>query len=248
VEVAGTDSDGAAWPAVDLLDDTSLQLRLDLREIAAGPAGFLARLLPEAPEVDFLPDLTALTTSPVPGVESSGFGWRSDPIQHRAKFHKGTDYRARKGTPVYAAGDGRVVFTGQQHGYGNIIYVDHGGGVVTRYAHLSRFEIDRGALVEAGRLIGRVGATGRATGPHLHFEVRLGARAVEPKLAMAIGALERTDPAAARVAAAQLAAEIQDQKIDRHDPPGKARKADRRRHRGHRPERRGAPHRTRTFS
>jgi murein DD-endopeptidase MepM/ murein hydrolase activator NlpD len=236
-------------PAGLLALPQALGLRLELRDIAAGPAGLLARLLlPETPELDFLPDLTALTTSPVPGVESSGFGWRRDPIHHRAKFHRGTDFRAKHGTPVYAAGAGRVVFTGQQHGYGNIVYVDHGGGVVTRYAHLQRFEIQRGALVEAGRLIGRVGSTGRATGPHLHFEVRLGDRAVEPSLAMAIGALERTDPLAARAAAAQLAADVQEQKVDRHDPPGHARKPARR-HRGPgRPERAGAPRRVRTVS
>ena len=232
------------WHAPDV-GALVVRLQLELRELSAGPGGFIARFLPEAPGLDFLPDLSALTTSPVPGVESSGFGWRSDPIQHRAKFHKGTDFRAKQGTPVYAAGAGRVVFTGQQHGYGNIIYVDHGGGVVTRYAHLSRFEITRGELVGEGRLIGRVGATGRATGPHLHFEVRLGARAVEPRLAMQIGLLQRTDPAAARVAAEQLAAAIQDHKIDSHDPPGRSRRVERR-HRGHgRPERAGAPRRSR---
>lgn len=232
--------------------DLGVRLQLELRELAAGPAAVLASLLPETHAAELLPDLTALTTSPVPGVESSGFGWRRDPIHHRTKFHKGTDFRAKHGTPVYAAGAGRVVFTGQQHGYGNIIYVDHGGGVVTRYAHLSKFEIEAGTLVEAGRLIGRVGATGRATGPHLHFEVRLGERAVEPMLAMQIGALERTDPEAARLAALQLAADVQEQKIDRHDPPGRVRsKAERRRHQagaGARPERRGAPKRIRTVS
>lgn len=237
----------AEWRPADL-GDAAILWQLDLREIVAGPAGFLARLLPDAAETEFLPDLTVLTTSPVPGHESSGFGWRSDPIHHRAKFHKGTDYRAKQGTPVYAAGAGRVVFVGQQRGYGNIVYVDHGGGVVTRYAHLSRFETHRDTLVTDGALIGRVGATGRATGPHLHFEIRLGDRAVEPTLAMALGALQRTDPAAAQVAAAQLAASVQDHKIDRHDPPGRVRKASKRHHRGGRPERRGAPHRIRTVS
>ncbi|HVV85781.1 MAG TPA: M23 family metallopeptidase [Kofleriaceae bacterium] len=238
--------------ATPTFGDLGVLLQLELRQIAAGPAGFVARLVPDAPDFEFLPDLTALTTSPVPGVESSGFGLRRDPINHRTKFHRGTDFRARLGTPVYAAGAGRVVFAGQQHGYGNIIYVDHGGGVVTRYAHLSRFEIDAGALVEAGRLIGRVGATGRATGPHLHFEVRLGARAVEPTLAMSVAALERTDPDAARALVPQLSADVQDQVIDLHDPPrAGGSKGGHRRHaspHGSRPERRGAPHRIRTVS
>lgn len=234
------------WRPLDL-DGLALVLQVELRDIVAGPAGLLARWLPDAPAADFLPDLTALTTSPVRGGESSGFGWRRDPIGRHAKFHKGTDFRAKHGTPVYAAGAGRVVFLGQQRGYGNIVYLDHGGGVVTRYAHLSRFETARGEVVPEGQLIGRVGATGRATGPHLHFEVRLGDRAVEPKLAMQIGALQRTDPAAARAAAAQLAAEIQDHKIDRHDPPGRARRVDRK-PRGSRPERAGGPRRVRLQS
>ncbi len=256
-------TDAPRWPMLTWrpvnLDDAAVLLQVELREMLAGPAGFLARLLPDGPAAaDFLPDLRALTTSPVPGVKSSGFGWRSDPILHRAKFHKGTDFRARQGTPVYAAGAGRVVFTGQQHGYGNIIYVDHGGGVVTRYAHLSRFEIARGELVTDGRLIGRVGATGRATGPHLHFEVRLGDRAVEPAMAMAIAALERTDPEAARAEAPRLAAAIQDQTVDTIDPPGGSHRAGGRHRGGHgrgrghghggRPERTGAPHRDRNQS
>jgi murein DD-endopeptidase MepM/ murein hydrolase activator NlpD len=224
----------------DPTEASALAWRLELRDLAAGPRALLGF-------AGALPDLSILDTSPVPGVESSGFGWRSDPIHHQAKFHKGTDFRAPHGTPVYAAGAGRVVFTGQQRGYGNIVYVDHGGGVMTRYAHLQRFEVTTGTLVPAGRLIARVGATGRATGPHLHFEVRLGTRAVEPSLAMTIGALQRTDPAAALAMAPQLADDVQARKIDRHDPPGRVRKA-KKGHRGNRPERRGAPRRVRTVS
>ena len=251
-------TDAAPWSFLSwrpaAFDEAAIFVQLELRQLALGPSGLVSALLPELGPLGGLPDLTALTTSPVPGVESSGFGWRRDPIHHRAKFHKGTDFRAKHGTPVYAAGAGRVVFTGQQNGYGNIIYVDHGGGVVTRYAHLSRFEIEAGELVADGRLIGRVGATGRATGPHLHFEVRLGERAVEPGLAMRVAELQRTDPAAALAAAPQLAAEVQEAKVDAHDPPGRARKAAKhRKHRAHghrpgRPERIGAPRRDRAVS
>ncbi|MEZ4399723.1 MAG: M23 family metallopeptidase [Kofleriaceae bacterium] len=184
-----------------------------------------------------IPDLSILTASPVPGVESSGFGWRRDPFHHRAKFHKGTDFRADRGTPVYAAGAGVVLIAGRQHGYGNVIYVDHGGGVITRYGHLSKIEIRAGDAVAAATLIGRVGATGRATGPHLHFEVRLDGRAVDPTAALHVAELQRTDPAAARLAAWTLLPAVQDQRTDRHDPP--------RRVRGKRPERRHAPVRDR---
>jgi murein DD-endopeptidase MepM/ murein hydrolase activator NlpD len=172
---------------------------------------------PIAPEAEML-DLTPLAASPVPGVESSGFGWRRDPINRRGKFHKGTDFRADRGTPVYAAGAGVVAFTGRQHGYGRVIYIDHGGGVVTRYAHLHKIEVEPGTQVVAGRRIGQVGSTGRTTGPHLHFEVRLLGRAVDPSLAMQVAQLQRTDPAAARVAAKALDAEIQAERVDRHDP------------------------------
>lgn len=192
-----------------------------------------------------IPDLTVLCASPVPGVESSGFGWRRDPIHKRDKFHKGTDFRADRGTPVYVAGAGVVAFTGRQTGYGNVIYVDHGGGVVTRYAHLSRIEVKTGAAIPAARQIGRVGATGRATGPHLHFEIRLDGRAVDPELAMQVAELQRTDAGAARWSAWLLSPGAQEDRIDRHDPPRHLAK-DKAKQR--RPERRNAPHRDRNRS
>lgn len=232
-------------PTLDeLLDPTGWSTRwlVSLRDVAEAAVGESLALIP----VPAIPDLRVLTASPVPGVESSGFGWRRDPIHHRDKFHKGTDFSADRGTPVYSAGAGVVAFTGRQHGYGNVIYLDHGGGVITRYAHLSRIEVAAGAAIPAARQIGRVGATGRATGPHLHFEIRLAGRAVDPTLAMQVGALQRTDPAAARWTAWLLAPDAQDQRIDRHDPP---------RHRtrdraatGRRPERRNAPVRDRNRS
>ncbi len=156
-----------------------------------------------------IPDLTILTTAPIPQTLSSGFGWRDDPIRHDRRFHGGTDFKADPGTPVLAAGDGVVVFAGRQGGYGNVIYVDHGGGVVTRYGHLRRIETKKNAPVTAGERIGQVGSTGRTTGPHLHFEIRLDGRAVDPVAAMTIAELERTDPAKGQLAASALAPELQ---------------------------------------
>lgn len=231
----------AGWlqqaPAV--ADSFGIWLQLELRDAAAESRLMLAQLLPFVPEP---PDLTPLAASPVPGVESSGFGWRRDPIHRRGKFHRGTDFRADRGTPVFAAGAGVVAFTGRQNGYGNVIYVDHGGGVVTRYAHLHRIEVRAGAAIDAGVRIGQVGATGRATGPHLHFEVRLDGRAVDPSLAMQVASLQRTDPLQARIAALALAPAAQNAAVDRHDPvrPRTA-SADRR------PERRHAPRRDRAL-
>ena len=232
-------------PSVDaLLDPSTWSTRwlVTVRDVLGDTADYSRSLLALLPAPE-LPDLTILSASPVPGVESSGFGWRRDPIHHRDKFHKGTDFRADRGTPVYSAGAGVVAFTGRQSGYGKVIYVDHGGGVVTRYAHLSSIEVKAGTAVPAARLIGKVGATGRATGPHLHFEVRLAGRAVDPELAMQVGALQRTDPAAARWMGWLLSPRAQDERIDRHDPPRRAPARA-----GSRPERRHAPVRDRNRS
>ena len=168
-----------------------------------------------------IPDLTCLTTDPVANTESSGFGWRDDPFRHNRRYHRGADFHAKSGTPVLAAGDGIVVFAGRQSGYGNVVYVDHGGGVVTRYAHLRRIETKKDLTVTAGERIGQVGSTGRATGPHLHFEVRLDGRAVDPVTAMQVADLERQSPEMGKLAAFALVPEIQAavrDETERHEP------------------------------
>lgn len=202
---------------------------------AAGP---VAGPVAGPPEVRVDYDLTKLAASPVPGVESSGFGWRADPINNRRKFHKGTDFRAPRGTAVYAAGAGVVTFAGRMGGYGNVVFIDHGNGVITRYGHMRRIGTKREAQVVAGAQIGEVGSTGRATGPHLHFEVRLDGRAVNPSVAMSLAALQRTDPVAARAAASSLAPEVQAVSADPHS---------RHASKGKRPERAGRPKRTKAL-
>ncbi|MBS0200328.1 MAG: M23 family metallopeptidase [Proteobacteria bacterium] len=105
---------------------------------------------------------------------SSTFGNRMHPILGRMRMHKGVDYAASAGTPIMAAGDARVKFVGQQHGYGNVVELDHGRGQSTFYAHMSRFaHIRPGQHVDQGTVIGYVGSTGLATGPHLHYEFRV---------------------------------------------------------------------------
>lgn len=101
---------------------------------------------------------------------TSGFSMRFHPILHKWRAHKGVDYGAPTGTPVRTVGDGKVEFAGQQNGFGNVIYIDHGKGDTTLYAHLSRIYVHKGQVVERGERIGAVGSTGWATGPHLHFE------------------------------------------------------------------------------
>ena len=112
---------------------------------------------------------------------SSGFGYRSDPFTGGAAFHPGLDFRGPIGAPIYAAAKGQVSFVGQKSGYGNCVEVSHGNGLVTRYAHMSAFRTQLGHIVNAGELIGAIGSTGRSTGPHLHFEVRINDQPVNPR-------------------------------------------------------------------
>jgi murein DD-endopeptidase MepM/ murein hydrolase activator NlpD len=114
---------------------------------------------------------------------SSGFSLaRLHPILNTIRAHQGTDYAAPMGTPVYAAGSGRLVFRGVRGGYGNAIEIDHGNGIQTVYGHLSRFApLKSGARVQQGETIGYVGMTGLATGPHLHFEFHVNGRFVDPQ-------------------------------------------------------------------
>ena len=182
-----------------------------------------------SPEV---PDLSVLTTEPVARTESSGYGWREDPVSgRRVKFHHGTDYRGKRGTPILAAGAGTVVFAGRRGGYGRIVFVDHGNGVVTRYAHMQKIDVKVGDPVEAGTQLGQLGSSGRTTGAHLHFEVRLDGRSVDPTTAMIVGDITRQNPTFGALAAYTLAPEIQFRARDPHD------------RRASRPERRGAPKR-----
>jgi len=111
---------------------------------------------------------------------SSGFGYREDPFTGQRRFHGGIDYAGRPGSDILASGDGIVVFSGRRGAYGNLVEIDHGGGLRTRYAHNTELLVDRGDRVEAGQVIARMGRTGRATGTHLHYEVLRDGDAVDP--------------------------------------------------------------------
>lgn len=111
---------------------------------------------------------------------TSGFAMRFHPILQKWRAHLGVDFGAPTGTPVRSVGDAVVSFAGQQNGYGNVVELQHSGGRTTVYAHLSRIDVRKGARVEQGQLIGAVGATGWATGPHLHFEFKVGGQQVDP--------------------------------------------------------------------
>ena len=112
---------------------------------------------------------------------SSGFGYRVDPFTGGGAFHAGLDFRGPIGAPILAAAAGTVSFTGIKQGYGNCVEISHGNGLLTRYAHMSRIEARVGETVGPGKVIGGIGSTGRSTGPHLHFEVRIADRPVDPR-------------------------------------------------------------------
>jgi murein DD-endopeptidase MepM/ murein hydrolase activator NlpD len=112
---------------------------------------------------------------------SSGFGYRADPFTGGAAMHNGLDFKGPYGAPIYAAAKGTVSFVGVRAGYGNCVEISHGNGLVTRYAHMSGFRTQIGKAVVPGEVIGLIGSGGRSTGPHLHFEVRIHDRAVNPR-------------------------------------------------------------------
>ena len=125
----------------------------------------------------------ALMRTPIDGARlSSGFGRRKHPILGYTKMHKGVDFAAPRGTPIYAAGNGTVTYAARKGGYGNFISIRHNGTYTTAYAHMKGFRrgVRKGSRVNQGQVIGYVGTTGRSTGPHLHYEIRKNNRQVNP--------------------------------------------------------------------
>ena len=118
---------------------------------------------------------------------SSTYGNRRDPFSGGRAFHAGIDYPKPAGTLVLSAGYGKVTFAGERSGYGKLVEITHGNGLVTRYGHLSTYLVKKGQVVDTGTPIAKVGSTGRSTGPHLHFEVRRDDVAVDPARYLAIG-------------------------------------------------------------
>jgi murein DD-endopeptidase MepM/ murein hydrolase activator NlpD len=171
VVAANEEAMGGPLESLTSEGDGSLDPRFERLGLSLARMSALERGLDQIPQV--MPaDLNSI---------SSGFGYRRDPFSGGAAMHRGLDFRAPHGSPIHAAADGRVAYVGWKSGYGKVVEIDHGAGLVTRYAHMSRFNATTGAAVSAGDVIGAIGSTGRSTGPHLHFEVRINNQAVNPR-------------------------------------------------------------------
>ena len=144
--------------------------------------GLESRLQTVRSNVDKRNSLAAATPSiwPTHGWLSSSMGNRADPLTGEKDFHPGLDISADTGDPVYATADGKITTAAMAGNYGNLVVIDHGYGIETRYGHLSAFKVREGQAVKRGDLLGLVGATGRTTGSHLHYEVRANGRILNP--------------------------------------------------------------------
>jgi murein DD-endopeptidase MepM/ murein hydrolase activator NlpD len=171
---------GAGLPS--LSGELSVPLSVAVPSVGGGSS---ATVMPAA-----MPDLAAIGRSALSKTlesarVSSRFGWRQDPIDGDLRFHKGTDIAMPVGQDVPAAQAGRVSFVGERPGYGVTVEVDHGAGLTTRYAHLSEIDVQVGDPVAAGQTLGKSGATGRVTGPNLHFEILDQGQAIDPSSGLA---------------------------------------------------------------
>ncbi len=155
------------------------QYENDEREIASEIAAYARRKL--RPGEKQLPAFHGRFMRPVDGPITSGFGMRYHPILHYTRIHAGIDFGVRSGTPIHAAADGRVISAHYSTSFGNVVMIDHGGGITTVYAHCSRLLVGDGETVHRGQTIAASGATGLAAGPHLHWEVHVNNHAVNPR-------------------------------------------------------------------
>jgi murein DD-endopeptidase MepM/ murein hydrolase activator NlpD len=157
----------------------------------------------DAAKADRPPAAESGMVMPVDGHVTSYFGYRYHPILHFTRFHAGLDIGASWGSPIVAAGDGRVIAAGWAGGYGREVQIAHGGGITSLYGHMSEIVAEPGSYVHAGQLIGYVGSSGLSTGPHVHFEVRVGGTPVNP-LGVRFTSAPVVDPHLAQAVKARL--------------------------------------------
>ena len=173
-------SSSLGGPLIESKDPSALAAVLDVDDDFAMRIQRAARDLSEAQSLTRAASDLPLARPTVNGQQTSGFGVRFDPFTRRPAYHSGLDFNGGHATPIYSTGPGVVSFTGQRSGYGNVVEIDHGRGLKTRYAHLSGFAVQRGQRVAVGQRIASMGSTGRSTGTHLHYEVWVNGRAQNP--------------------------------------------------------------------
>lgn len=169
---AETPTDMPAGDLLHSLDDLQSQFDHSGRQLSI----LEAMIYNQALQLKSIP-----SARPSPGYITSGFGTRADPFTGGRAHHMGIDFDANIGDPVRAAADGVVSFAGVKSGYGNVVVIDHGNGYSTLYGHNSRLEVRPGDLIHAGQEVAKAGSTGRSTGPHVHFEVHVNGRPVNPR-------------------------------------------------------------------
>ncbi|WP_430418878.1 M23 family metallopeptidase [Phenylobacterium sp.] len=167
-------------PLIESKDPRALAAVLDVDEDFAIRIHRAARDLNEAESLAEAVDDLPLARPTAGGPQTSGFGVRFDPFTRRPAYHSGLDFSGAHATPIYATGPGVVAYVGRRSGYGNVVEIDHGRGLKTRYAHLSGFSVSPGQRIGVGQRIAAMGSTGRSTGTHLHYEVWVNGRAQNP--------------------------------------------------------------------
>lgn len=171
------------------LSMSQLQLSLDALAIDVGRRADYMNVVETALMSDKIKSKLLPTGQPVAvSYNSSSFGWRIDPFTGGTAFHEGLDFPAPTGTPIVAAAAGVVIAAEFHPQYGNMLEIDHGNDIVTRYAHASQLYVKVGDIVKRGQHVADIGTTGRSTGPHLHFEVRIRGAAQDPRKFLALGA------------------------------------------------------------
>ena len=178
-------------PLVEGTDPRALAAVLDVAPDFAGRVQRAAHDISEAEALDAAARSLPLATPTVGGDKSSGFGVRVDPFTGRPALHTGLDFPGARMTPVESTGPGVVTFTGPRTGYGNTVEVDHGRGLKTRYGHLATIAVQVGQRVGIGQRLGGMGSTGRSTGTHVHYEVLLNGRPMNPERYLKAGAYVR---------------------------------------------------------
>ena len=175
---------GSGGPLIDARPMTEAELQVAIEKLTAAVdardeylSKVEAKVLQQSVLKEMLPNSSPVSVA----YNSSSYGWRIDPFTGQKAFHEGLDFSAEIGTPIRAAADGIVSLAEVSGGYGNMVKVDHGSGLETRYGHASKLLVKVGERVVKGQEIALVGSTGRSTGPHLHYEIRLNGDALDPR-------------------------------------------------------------------